>query len=125
MLIRFFGAFAIAASAGVLFTSTADASPRFTVHNDTEGTVKVIIYSGNDSACSLEEKTKTISSGKSNTYGCAGHGKGRCKIRMKYKSDVICKSHTNTCDGKSTKIDDGGAVTVSQNNNDISCSFEN
>lgn len=123
MLIKHLSALAIASAASLLFTTDAEASPRFTIHNDAPSQVKVFIFNGDDSDCILEEKVKTVSSSKSNTVGCSGHGKGRCKIRVKYKGEEVCKKNWNTCSNEATKIDDGGAVTVSLSQNEISCAF--
>lgn len=125
MLFKTLMGLAVAASASLVFSSTADASPRFTVHNNTKASLKVIIFNGDDSYCDLEEKVKTVSEGKSGTYGCSGNGKGRCKIRLKLKGDEICKSDQNTCGGDGTKIDNGGEVRVSQTDTQISCKFTN
>ena len=123
MLIKHLSALAIASAAGLIVTMSAEASPRFTIHNDADSDVKVIIFAGNDSDCLFEEKVKTVSSGKSNTVGCSGHGKGRCKVRVKWKGEEVCKKNWNTCGNEATKINDGGDLYISLDNKDMVCTF--
>ena len=69
----------------------ADASPRFTVQNDTDTKVNVYIFKGDDPFCSFEEKLKTLSAGETDTYGCTGGGKGQCKIQVYADGTEVCK----------------------------------
>lgn len=123
MLIKHLSMLAISAVAGTYFTMSAEASPRFTVTNNADKTVKIFIFNGDDADCLLEEKAKTIDSGKSNTMGCSGNGKGRCKIFLQQHGERICKSQFNTCGNKATKINNGGTVTTSEGEKKVECTF--
>lgn len=125
MLFRPLMALVFIASASLLFTSTADANPRFTVQNDTGGKVEVYIYNGDDHYCEYEDKIKTVSGGKSKTFGCNGNGKGRCKIRLKMNNSKICKPNRDTCFGKTKKINGGGAVKVFVEDQEVVCEYTN
>jgi hypothetical protein len=125
MLIKHLSILAIAATAGLFSTMSAEASPRFTVTNNADKMVKVFVFNGDDSGCHLEEKVKTIDSGHSNTIGCSGNGKGRCKIFLQQHGEQICKSQFNTCGNKATKINNGDTVTTSQDGEKVRCTFTN
>ena len=60
----------------------AEASPRFTVANKSDNKLNIHIYNGDDGDCTEPLKTKTASSKETDTYGCQGNGKGRCKIEI-------------------------------------------
>jgi len=125
MLIKSLSILAIAAVAGLFSTMAAEASPRFTVTNNADKTVKVFVFNGDDSGCHLEEKVKTIDSGHSNTIGCSGNGKGRCKIYLQQHGEQICKSQFNTCGNRATKINNGGTVTTWQDGEKVRWTFTN
>ena len=125
MLIKSLSILAIASVAGLFSTMAAEASPRFTVTNNADKTVKVFVFNGDDSGCHLEEKVKTIDSGHSNTIGCSGNGKGRCKIYLQQHGEQICKSQFNTCGNRATKINNGGTVTTWQDGEKVRCTFTN
>lgn len=123
MLIKSLSILTIAAAAGLVSTMAAEASPRFTVTNKADKMVKIFVFNGDDSGCHLEEKVKTIDSGHSNTMGCSGNGKGRCKIYLQQHGERICKSQFNTCGNDATKIDNGGTVTTWQDGDKVKCTF--
>ncbi len=78
---------------------TAEASPRFTVANKSDNKLNIHIYNGDDRDCTKPLKTKTASSRETDTYGCQGNGKGRCKIEIYKGGYKICKTLQNTCSG--------------------------
>lgn len=125
MLIKHLSMLALAAAAGLFSAMSAEASPRFTVTNNADKTVKIFVFNGDDADCLLEEKAKTINSGKSNTIGCSGGGKGRCKIFLQQHGKPICKSQFNTCGKTATKVHDGGTVTTSEGDKKVECKFTN
>ena len=104
MLINSFTKLALATAAGLFFTFGAEASPRFTIQNASDDKIKVYIYNGGDRSCTEEAKTKKVSPGKTETYGCTGNGKGKCKVQFFFDIDQICKSERNTCSGKALKL---------------------
>ena len=108
---------------GLVFAAspTAEASPRFTVANDTKTSVKVLIFNGDDMSCDIVAKKKSLSSGKTNTYGCAGNGKGKCKIVVRTDGHDICDKLTNTCDGDAIKVPDGSTLKISGTDPDFNC----
>lgn len=123
MFFKSFATFLLASLASCSAALTADANPRFTVHNDTGGKVEVYIYNGDDHYCEYEDKIKTVSGGKSKTFGCNGNGKGRCKIRLKMNNYKICKPNRDTCFGKTKKINGGGAVKVLVKDDEVVCEY--
>lgn len=125
MSIKHLSALAVLSVASIFFTLAAEASPRFTVHNEIGKDVTVYIFSGDDGVCSFDEKQRDIPAGKSRSYGCTGHGTGRCKIQLYAKGEQICKSDRNACGHTATRIQNDGSVTISQHDHKISCAFEN
>ena len=99
----------------------AAASPRFTVENNTDTKVNVYIFKGDDTLCTLEEKFKSVSAGKTESMGCTGDGKGQCKVQFYANGSEICKSDRNTCSKNAIKIAGGKTATVSQSGDDYSC----
>ena len=116
-----------AISIGVTLAASpvAEASPRFTVQNDSDKKVYVAIYTGADSVCSLAEKTKNTSPGETDTYGCTGQGKGQCKVVFNVGDKDICKSLNNTCNGDVAKIKDGSTVRITKSGGKFSCTLIN
>lgn len=99
----------------------ADASPRFTVKNDSSKKVFVDIYDGDDSVCSIPDKTKIASAGETDTYGCNGHGKGQCKVEFIANDKTICKNLNNTCSGTVAKIKNNETVLITKTDGKFSC----
>lgn len=124
MLIKHVSILAIAAAASFFPVMIAEASPRFTIKNKADKTVKVFVFKGDDSKCYLEERVKTISSGHGNTIGCSGHGTGRCKVYFQQHGKKICETKFNTCGNDATKIKDGGVITLTQDDDKVSCEFQ-
>lgn len=125
MLLKHLIGFAFASAAAFCVALIAEASPRFTVQNDLGRDVEVYIYSGDDTYCGSNEKYKTVPGGKSRTYGCSGHGKGKCKIKLRAHDKKICRSDRNTCDKTAIKMEDGAKVTVKKESKDkFYCEFE-
>lgn len=104
-------------------SQSANASPRFTVQNDADEKVNVYIFKGDDSLCTLSEKLKSVSAGKTDSFGCTGDGKGQCKVQIYAEGDEICKSNHNTCSKNATKVAGGKTVTVTQTGDAYSCSI--
>lgn len=99
----------------------AEASPRFTVKNDSSKKVFVDIYDGDDSVCSIPDKTKIASSGETDTYGCNGHGKGQCKVEFIANDKTICKNLNNTCSGTVAKIKNNETVVITKTDGTFQC----
>ncbi|MEO0608354.1 MAG: hypothetical protein AAFY82_08985 [Pseudomonadota bacterium] len=113
MLIRPLMSFALAASIGCLFAPQADANSRFTVENQTDQKFWVYIYRGDDNSCTYTEKTKTVSGGETDSYGCTGGGKNRCKVGIVFKKKyTVCNTMYNTCNGYAVKADNGAKITI-------------
>jgi len=99
----------------------ADASPRFTIKNDSSKKVFVDIYDGDDSICTTPDKTKIASAGETDTYGCNGHGKGRCKVEFIANDKTICKNLNNTCSGSVAKIKNSETVRITKQDGKFTC----
>ncbi|MEL7389336.1 MAG: hypothetical protein AAFN76_06105 [Pseudomonadota bacterium] len=113
MLHRPPSALAIAAATSALFTMDASANPRFSVENQADAKVKILVFSGNDSTCAIEEKSKPLKAGKSKNFGCYGGGKGRCKVRVMFKGTRVCGDANSSCKGTAIKVKDGGHLVLS------------
>ncbi|MFN3212991.1 MAG: hypothetical protein ACE37M_07795 [Henriciella sp.] len=125
MLFKSLTAIALASAAGLFLTLEADANSRFTVENQTELKANVYIYSGGDSVCSFEEKLKTASGGETDSYGCTGNGKNRCKVQLYINGSKICKKQMDTCSNDSKKMNNGAKVTISTDRDGkYVCAFE-
>lgn len=112
---------ALGVGAVLVASPAADASPRFTVDNQSDKTIKIVIFNGDDSECRVPAKTKTLSPGKANTYGCDGNGKGRCKIYPKNDGHYICDDMMNTCGNDALKAPDNSTFKITGKNGIFSC----
>lgn len=112
MLIKHIVVLMAAAALGLLSSLEASANSRFTIENDSYAKVTVQIYSGGDGSCKSPEKTKTASAGETDSYGCTGNGKNRCKVKLRVDGDRICKTQMNTCDDTAQKIDNGDRIVI-------------
>ncbi len=117
MLARSLFSLAIAVMAGLFLASPADASSRFTVTNKTDHLVKVIIYSGADNHCTYEEKTKSVPSGNSRSFGCTGNGKQRCNVKFKQQGNQVCKINKTKCGARAIRVPNKVEVTLSYDEN--------
>jgi len=124
MLTRSLTCFALSAAAVLTFTANADASPRFTVENASDDKIKVYIYNGGDVSCKTEAKTKAVSPGQTDTFGCTGNGEGKCKVQFFFDIDQICKSERNTCSGKAIKLDGGSTTRISWDGKKFVCDID-
>lgn len=124
MPIRTFAGLALATAAGLCLTLSAEANPRFTVENASDDKIEIYIYNGDDTQCITEAKTKKISPGETESYGCTGNGKGKCKVKFFYTIDQICRSNRNTCNGKAIKLDGGSKVKISSDNDTFVCDID-
>ena len=102
---------------------TAEASPRFTLANKTDKSLSVDIYNGDDSVCMEASKTKQLSAGETDTYGCEGNGKGRCKIEIMKGGNRICKSLSNTCN-TAIKVKDDSVLFIYKSESGYDCQFK-
>ena len=113
---------------GLCFTLTAQANPRFTVENNLDVTVDVTVFNGGDASCGTpaktEAKTKAVSPGQTDTFGCTGNGKGKCKVQFFFDIDQICKSERNTCSGKAIKLDGGSTTRISWDGKKFVCDID-
>jgi len=121
MLNTAFPCLAIATVAGLFLTPIAEASPRFTIENNTDRTVKIDIYSGDDTSCLDNEKRRSVGPFKTKTFGCTGDGKGKCKVQFSVDSVAICGKQENTCGGKAVKMDGGARAKVSRQGRNFKC----
>ena len=121
MLIKLLTSRALATVAGLILVASADASPRFTIQNASDDKIKVYIYNRGDRSGTEEAKTQKVSPGKTETYGCTGNGKGKCKVQFFFDIDQICKSERNTCSGKAIKLDGGSKTKISWNGSKFVC----
>lgn len=124
MIIKPLNAFALAAAAGLFFAANAEASPRFTIENASDDKIKVYIYNGDDTSCTEEAKTKKVSPGITETYGCTGNGKGKCKVQFYFDIDQICTKERNTCSGKAIKLNGGSKTKISWNGSKFVCDID-
>lgn len=121
MLKNALNSLALAAAAGLFLTAVADASPRFTIENKTERTLKIDIYSGGDTSCLDSEKRRSVGPNKTETFGCTGNGKGKCKVQFSVDSKPICGKQENTCGGKAVKMEGGSRAKISRNGHNFQC----
>lgn len=110
-------------AAALVSAPYAEASPRFTVENQTDFKINVYIYKGDDSFCSLEEKLKSVSSYETDDYGCTGGGKGQCKVSLYANGTEICKDARNTCSKNAIKTPGGATLQISRNDDEFDCSL--
>ena len=90
----------------------AEASPRFTIGNKTDQKLRIEIYNGDDGNCVEALKSKNVSAGETDTYGCQGNGKGRCKIEIYKGGSKICKSLQDTCSNGAIVMRDDSIVYI-------------
>jgi len=91
------------------------AGPRFHVTNNTGSHVTVNIFNGDDSACAIAAKHHKFSSGHTQSFGCEGNGKGRCKIDVRVGAGQVyacANSQWNTCDSNGITMEDGQKITI-------------
>jgi hypothetical protein len=124
MRLKHLTAFVAASLVGLCLTLTAQASPRFTIENASDDKIKVYIYNGDDTSCTEEAKTKKVSPGITETYGCTGNGKGKCKVQFYFDIDQICTKERNTCSGKAIKLDGGSKTKISWNGSKFVCDID-
>ncbi len=113
----------LAAMAGLFFTLSAEANSRFTVENTTWNKVKVDVFNGDDTECSITLKPKTVFFKKTKTLGCAGGGKGKCKVRLSIKGKQLCKSEKKTCSKSAIKMTNGSYVKITKTEDKYECEF--
>lgn len=118
--------FSAAIGLGIAITASplAEASPRFTVVNKADSKAKVFIFSGGDTACEFAEKTKTVSSGETDTFGCTGNGKGKCKVSVKVSKQDACEALANTCNEWMVKVEGGSTLTITGRDGNYSCRLD-
>ena len=104
MLIRPFISLTLAAMAGLVFTLSAEANPRFKVENTTDSKINVYVYNGDDTSCHTANVVRTVESKETKSLGCQGHGKGKCKIKLSSYDERVCKDSRNTCGGRAIKM---------------------
>lgn len=93
---------------------------RFKVVNDSENRVDVYIYNGSDQSCLVTAKEKTVPPGETKSFGCAGEGNQRCKVKIKKRSNsqLICEYNHDTCWSNSkqaylsAKVANGEKITI-------------
>lgn len=115
MFVKSLAVLTLASMVGLGASFSAHANSRFTVENNTDKTVDVVVFNGGDTYCGTPAKSKKVDAGKSGSFGCLGNGKGKCKISLGIDGEQICKSDRNTCSKSAIKMDGGSTVTVSRN----------
>ncbi|NQY40500.1 MAG: hypothetical protein HRT80_10415 [Henriciella sp.] len=125
MLIKLFSTLILAVAASVALSLDASAGSRFTVQNDTGKDVFVSIFSGADQFCALEQKSRRIEAGETETHGCTGNGTQRCRLKFSAAGKQICKKQNNTCPLDSArKMRNGEKVVISKDEEDeFVCAF--
>ncbi|MEM6555765.1 MAG: hypothetical protein AAF642_07825 [Pseudomonadota bacterium] len=93
----------------------AEASSRFTLENDIDAKVKMYIYTGDDKACLVEQKTKSVPAGKTRSFGCAGQGKNQCRVTLFADGGGICKGKLDSCGGNAMRVKNKTTITVAHN----------
>ena len=125
MLPKHLTAFTFVSAMGLSLALSAHANPRFKVENDLDVKVDVTIFNGGDMSCGTPAKAKKVKPGETESFGCVGNGKGKCKIVLGIDGERICKSKQNTCSGTATKVKGGKTVTIGKDaDDDITCGFE-
>ena len=112
MLTRHILASSLIAATALLFTLDASANSRFTLDNKTKKKLMVLIFNGDDSVCETSSKSKNVRAGNSNSYGCEGHGKNRCHIKVFQGQSKACKTPKNACDNSAIRVPNGSTITV-------------
>lgn len=112
MLFRSLIGLTLAAVAGLLLASTAQASPGFTIKNTLKSEVDVYIFFGDETYCGAHEKHERIRAGKTRSYGCSGHGKKTCKVALFVDGREICGAAHNACSKSKIMLKDRSRVIV-------------
>lgn len=112
MLIKPLTALVLAAAAGLFFTLSAEANPRFKIENATDKKIKVHIYNGDDTVCHTTASQGKVMPGNTKSFGCKGNGKGKCKVKLFSGSKRHCRNDRNTCVGKAIKMPGGSRAKV-------------
>lgn len=121
MLLQQLAALILASSACAFFAIDAAAEPEFSVENQRDKRLRVLIYNGDDSLCASPDKTRTLKAGESKTFHCDGNGKGRCKIEITSKGKLLCEDDLNTCKKGAMKVKNGAHLIITS---DSDCNFE-
>ena len=114
MLIKPLISLTLAAMAGLFFTLSAEANPRFKVQNTTDSKIEVFIYNGDDTACHTALVVRQVKGKQTKSFGCKGNGKGKCKIKLSSHEERACKESQNTCSGRAIKMPAGSKAVVSE-----------
>lgn len=124
MLIRPLISLILAAMAGLFFTLSAEANPRFKVENSTDSKIDVYIYNGDDTACHTAHSVGKLLGGETKSFGCKGNFKGKCKIKLWSYGDRVCTESRNTCSGRAIKMKAKSKAVVSQTVNSETSEIE-
>ncbi|MEO1659368.1 MAG: hypothetical protein AAFR51_00160 [Pseudomonadota bacterium] len=114
MLMKHLTALTLASAASLFIGLEAEANSRFTVENQMDVQATVYIYTGGDNLCTVNETYKRTSAGETDSYGCTGNGKNRCKIAIYIDGKKKCRKQHDTCNGRAKKVDNHGHVTLSK-----------
>ena len=114
MLIKPLISLSFAAIAGLFFTLSAEANPRFKDENTTDSKLDVYIYNGDDTSCHTALVVRTVKGKETKSFGCKGNGKGKCKIKLFSDDERACKESRNTCSGRAIKMQAKSKAVVSQ-----------
>lgn len=114
MLIKPLNTLALTIVAGLFFSLSAEANPRFKVENTTDSKVDVFIYNGDDTSCHTALMVRTVKAKQTKSFGCKGGGKGKCKIKLSSHDERACKESRNTCSGRAIKMPAKSKAIVSE-----------
>lgn len=125
MLMKHLTALTLASAASLFIGLEAEANSRFTVENQMDVQATVYIFNGADNVCTEERTFKRVSAGETDSYGCTGNGKNRCKIQIYVDGKKICKKQHNSCSDRARKIDNHGYVTLSKDEDgEFVCTYD-
>lgn len=100
---------------------SAEASPRFTVVNDSKSSITVQIFNGGDVLCDAYTKKKSVSAGETDTFGCTGNGKGHCKVILKTDGHSVCADMANTCNSGALKVKGKSTLKITGEDPNFKC----
>ena len=102
----------------------ASATSHFTVQNNSNSTIKLEIYDGNDTMCWQDAKVVHVDGNSSKSISCTGGGKHRCRVAVSnatYDDEQACVESENITSGCGStaviNVDDGKTLVIESNYN--------
>jgi len=100
----------------------ASATSQFTVKNNSNSTIKLEIYDGDDTMCWQDAKTVHVDGNSSQSISCTGGGKHRCRVAVSnatYQDEEACvesQDITSSCETTAViNVDDGKTLVIESN----------